>query len=128
MRTGERLRAVRRESGLTQVELSERSGVSQGTISRIEAGEITRNMSETISRLEHALGLPRGGLEGESERHPSLVRFLASDLAQQIQPALSESEILMLEMARWYGIDEEPTTLAWLNFVNARRALKRKGQ
>lgn len=36
---GERVRRAREKAGLTQVELSERSGVTQATISRIENGE-----------------------------------------------------------------------------------------
>lgn len=48
----------RREKGLTQVELSQISGVSQATISAIESGTRKYTSYETLKRLATALDLP----------------------------------------------------------------------
>lgn len=51
---GERVRELRQKRGLTQVELSERSGFPQGRISEIESGTRVPNLV-TILRLSIAL-------------------------------------------------------------------------
>jgi transcriptional regulator with XRE-family HTH domain len=49
------LRAVRLRRMLTQVELAAKSGVSQGTIARIETGERKRVALRTVKALGAAL-------------------------------------------------------------------------
>lgn len=49
------LATLRREQGLTQVELAERMGTSQGQITRLEAGADTR--LSTVERYAAALGV-----------------------------------------------------------------------
>jgi transcriptional regulator with XRE-family HTH domain len=56
MTFGERLRAIRRAAGLTQVELAARSGVSQPSISQYEAGD-TEPAWSTVAALCRALGV-----------------------------------------------------------------------
>jgi transcriptional regulator with XRE-family HTH domain len=51
---GERMREVRQKQGLTQVELSERSGLPQARISELERGARMPNLG-TILRLAVAL-------------------------------------------------------------------------
>jgi DNA-binding XRE family transcriptional regulator len=51
-----RLREVREEQGLTQVELAERMHVTQPTISQLEAGNIDRTGLMTIRAYVEALG------------------------------------------------------------------------
>lgn len=51
---GERVRELRQKRGLTQIELSERSGYPQGRISEIESGTRVPNLV-TILRLSIAL-------------------------------------------------------------------------
>lgn len=60
------LRSARQRKGLTQTELSERSGVDQSVISRLENGG---NNPEhvTVVKLERALGLRRGTLVFSAE-------------------------------------------------------------
>lgn len=57
------LRALRERSGLTQVGLSERSGVSQAQISAIESGH-EKARSTTIKKLADALLVPTVALMG----------------------------------------------------------------
>jgi DNA-binding XRE family transcriptional regulator len=51
-----RLREVREEQGLTQVELAERMHVTQPTVSQLEGGEIERAGLSTIKAYVEALG------------------------------------------------------------------------
>jgi transcriptional regulator with XRE-family HTH domain len=57
MKTGEKVKRLRRGNGLTQVELSKASGVSQGTIAQIEQGEVAQPRPSTITKLAKALGV-----------------------------------------------------------------------
>ena len=50
-----RLKAVRTKSGMTQVELSEKSGVGRVTISRLESGELKETTLGTLTKLAKAL-------------------------------------------------------------------------
>jgi DNA-binding XRE family transcriptional regulator len=48
--------ALREERGLTQVQLAERSGLAQSTISKIEKGRVRNLELKTIVRIATALG------------------------------------------------------------------------
>jgi transcriptional regulator with XRE-family HTH domain len=52
-----RIRELRLERGLTQVQLAERCGMPQSTISRIESGSTTGVDFETLNRVAQALGV-----------------------------------------------------------------------
>ena len=52
-----RLHALRQRRRLSQAELARRSGVSQATISRIEAGKTRGVDLATLDRLARALGV-----------------------------------------------------------------------
>lgn len=56
------LRTARDGRGWTMDVLAKRSGISKGTISRIESGEIVNPSNDTVTKLEQALGLRRGTL------------------------------------------------------------------
>jgi ribosome-binding protein aMBF1 (putative translation factor) len=51
-----RLRELREASGLTQVELAARLGVSQNRVSRIEHGDIERAQVDTLRKNVEAVG------------------------------------------------------------------------
>ena len=53
---GARIKEIREKAGMTQAKLSERSGISQEHISRIENGKFTPNLS-TIASIANALNL-----------------------------------------------------------------------
>lgn len=58
-RLASQILTLRREEGLTQAELSERSGVQQADISRIERGDMAPT-GPTFAKLAHALGVEFG--------------------------------------------------------------------
>lgn len=55
---GERVRLAREACGLTQDELADRAGVSQGLISHIEAGRVYEPSMDTIAALADGTGFP----------------------------------------------------------------------
>lgn len=50
------LKAIREKHGLSQEELSQKSGVSRVAISNIETGRVENIKTQTISKLADALG------------------------------------------------------------------------
>jgi transcriptional regulator with XRE-family HTH domain len=61
---GDRLRAVRRRLGVSQVELAKKSGVEQQSISRVERNERLYMRSDVLARLVKALGVSADELLG----------------------------------------------------------------
>jgi transcriptional regulator with XRE-family HTH domain len=55
--TGRRLRALRRGLGLTQMQLAERCGIDNKTISRAENGRYSISIDQ-VARLARALDVP----------------------------------------------------------------------
>ena len=60
-----RLQQIRERRGLSQRDLSERTGVAQATISRLESGRPARFV--TMRKLAAALGVEPGELVGPSD-------------------------------------------------------------
>ena len=56
-----RLREIRRDRGFTQVQLAEKTGIDQGTISRIESGTDMIRM-DSLERLCKALKCEPGDI------------------------------------------------------------------
>jgi transcriptional regulator with XRE-family HTH domain len=67
---GRRLKEFRKRLGLSQMELSQRSGISQASIARIEANKQKNLKSETMEKLTETLGVPLH----EFLEEPSMVR------------------------------------------------------
>src|ERR687885_1687210 len=66
-RLGERVRALRRERGLTLEELAQRSGVSRAMISKLERGE--KNPTLVVAaKVAEGLGVGLSRLVGVEER------------------------------------------------------------
>lgn len=55
--TAEKLRRIRRGSGLTQQELAAKTGLSQSTIAMIENGTRKTPRPSTLTKLAEALGV-----------------------------------------------------------------------
>ncbi|HLV60456.1 MAG TPA: helix-turn-helix transcriptional regulator [Fredinandcohnia sp.] len=89
-----RIRSLRQEAGLTQVELAERAGISNEFLSRIEHASGTPSL-DTLARLARGLGIGLCELFQESE---------PSDAVQRIEPLLrrmsEEGRELVVAVAR----------------------------
>jgi transcriptional regulator with XRE-family HTH domain len=57
-RIGRVLKRLREQKGLSQAALAKRSGVAQGYISEVEAGEKKNPGIETLRKIARALGVP----------------------------------------------------------------------
>lgn len=63
---GGKIRQLRKEQGLTQVQVSQLSGVSQSAISDIESGRVTKLPNiDTVGKIASALGCTVAELLGE---------------------------------------------------------------
>lgn len=72
-----RLRQVRERLFVTQEELSERTGLSRATISRIESG-LQRPRISTVRKLADALGVPPDDLVDWSDEADDLAGKIAA--------------------------------------------------
>lgn len=61
---GDTVRALRQARGWTQIQLSQKAGVSQGQLSRVESGETLNPSQLTLARLAEALSVPLAQLIG----------------------------------------------------------------
>lgn len=68
-KAGARLRAVRESLGLSQLELSRRSGIAQESLSRIETGRCDPRLG-TLQRLARGMGLSLDQLLGRLSAAP----------------------------------------------------------
>ena len=69
---GEKVRSLRMQAGITQADLSERSGMFRTHLSRIEGGTANPTLNAIVS-IAHALEVPPGELL-KGMRLPSLAR------------------------------------------------------
>lgn len=120
---GERLRRARGK--MPQRELARRSGVSQASISMIEAGRQPKPSPETLIALEDALGLLHGTLSRPgADMDPSLAAYLASQYAADQRP--TEAEVEILQTASWKGPRQDASPAAWARLLEAIRMLPRR--
>jgi transcriptional regulator with XRE-family HTH domain len=80
---GRQLRRMREFLGLTQQELAQRAGVSQGAVSRFEGGRVLSTPFVAIVRLNVALAraiaaLDASMLSDDARRYLHYMRFLAT--------------------------------------------------
>lgn len=57
-----KIKEFRESQGMSQVELSEKSGVSRAIISGLESGAITTTTTKTLIRIANALGKQVGDI------------------------------------------------------------------
>ena len=90
----ERLLLCRRDMSLTQLELSERSGVSRSYIAQVERGTVTNIGIEPLIMLAKALGVTVSYLIGESDvvvdEEDEALTLTDSRSAYQTDPAVRE--------------------------------------
>lgn len=97
MQAGELIRTVRERNGISQQTLARRAGTSQGSISRIERGEVSP-ATDTLARLLAAMGE-----ELVLDATPRAVPFDADDLRARAGRPASERLALSLSWNRFAG-------------------------
>ena len=88
----EGMKTERNKRGISQKELSKRSGVPQSTISAVESG-VRKPTEETMVMIAAGLGCTVGSLLGEnqyspgSERQEEMIRLIRSLTPEELQRA-----------------------------------------
>lgn len=94
---GQALRALRRDKGLTAVELAEKVGVTQRAVSRYEAGE-RRPSPELLEKIADALGAPkRVRLQLLEQLHSALTELESTRAIAQRGLRRRQEEIARIE-------------------------------
>jgi transcriptional regulator with XRE-family HTH domain len=70
MALAETLRQYRKQRGLTQQELADLAGLTQGAVTNLERGVNPRPSGETVKKLAHALGITADQLMVEADLIP----------------------------------------------------------
>lgn len=126
-RMGERLRAIRRDQNLTLAEVAERSGISIGTLSKVERG-LSSLGYDRFSQLAECLGLDIGELFSEGARmQPGLVKAAREG---QFVPHATENYDLEMLFPEVFGKTMVPVlaTLTATRSRNLDRYIAHEGQ
>ena len=91
------IRTRREELGLTMKELADRVGVSEGTISRWEGGQIQNMKRDKIARLASALRIPPAVLMDWEEYDREVVQ--RDDEAYKLYQLAKDADIRNIEIA-----------------------------
>jgi transcriptional regulator with XRE-family HTH domain len=94
---GSRIRELRKGRHLTQTELSEKIGVAQSDLSRMEQGEYKVGL-DTLFKILQVFDLKMGEFFGETE---SPAERDARDLAQEFQSLSDEARQEVLDFVRF---------------------------
>lgn len=98
---GEELRKIRRELGVTMVQLQKHSGVSQPYISQLENGRRTPT-KEAIENLVHGLAFSDTGYIGSIEESKLLKRLNAAYEKDSLESITEKAQ----KLAERFGLDE----------------------
>lgn len=102
--TGDKVAALRKKAGLTQGELSNKSGVSQSIISRLESGDIKATAPDKLTQIAEVLGVRSSELKVKA---PSITaaQWKAVLTAAKAEPRLGAA-IVILRRAKGMSQDE----------------------
>ncbi|MGN0708123.1 MAG: helix-turn-helix domain-containing protein [Faecalibacterium sp.] len=101
---GEKIRLVRKERGLTQKELGERSGIAEPTIRRYELGKLNPKI-ETLMKIASALGVTvweLGAVDSPQYRQAAI-----HNLAQMYEDDAKENKKLELLKRAFYKLNPD---------------------
>ena len=99
---GSRIRELRKGRHLTQTELSEKIGVAQSDLSRMEQGEYKVGL-DTLFKILQVFELKMGEFFGETE---SVVEREARDLASEFQALSDDARQEVREFVRFKKLQE----------------------
>ncbi len=130
----ERIKQSRIRRGLRQDDLAALTGITQGTISQIEAGKLSDIGASVLFAIASALEDPSlcnlDLVTGSTDccsikrRKDCAACFLKTPLAAAL--SLTAAERAELGVWHWYKSTECPTDAAWHDFIRARRGVEKK--
>lgn len=92
---GQKLRKLRKEKGLTLVEVSQKTGVAQATLSRIETGTMIGTV-ESHEKIAEVLGVSLSELYSGTDSRLDDVSHLSRDTDRKITPLGKNVQIELL--------------------------------
>ena len=100
---GSRIRELRKGRHLTQTELSEKIGIAQSDLSRMEQGEYKVGL-DTLFKILHIFDLKMGEFFGETERGKDAE---ARELVHEFQDLSSEAQREVRDFVRFKKLQEQ---------------------
>ena len=91
---GQRIREIRKEKGVTLIELSQKTGVAQATLSRIETGTMVGTV-ESHQKISEALGVGLAELYAAVDRRHHEIAHVTQD---KLHTAVHQSRGLQIEL------------------------------
>lgn len=125
---GARLQRLREDKGLTQAELSERSGIPYQRISEIERGDTADPRASTLRTLALALGRPPGDLLSDPLDPLALAtieEFLSGPLAARLAVTKEERKWLLNEVPAAFWVTLPPSDIMLMTLIQNYRADKK---
>lgn len=109
-RLGEWLREQRQAAGLSKLQLAQRTGMSNTTISRIENGVFAAPSPDKLTRIAEALGLELADVFAMADyavpsQMPTFKPYLRTRYPEMPPRAVKELERYFDSLAERYGID-----------------------
>lgn len=108
---GTRVRALREQRGLTQLDLRNATGLSQATISRIEGGEFQNLRGDTLVKLADSLRVTTDYLLGRSDddvrQHPFGTDLGARALLKIYEGLCEENKRTLGEFAEFLELKQQ---------------------
>lgn len=90
MITGNRIRAIREDQQLSQLELSSRAGISEMSIARFESGEAVASLP-VLEKIAQAFSVPLYDLFSDPQTRPADMQTrISSWLEEQCQAAIQK--------------------------------------
>lgn len=123
MTTGEKIRAARKEKGLTQKELGELCGIAEPTIRRYELGNLNPK-SATLKKIAAPLGINYLDLYDDNEKE-EIASFIQSGIKLGLNAQVAFHNLDTLEPYRKQGYE---FTSSEAKIVSAFNKLTSEGQ
>ena len=101
---GSRIRELRKGHHLTQTELSEKIGIAQSDLSRMEQGEYRVGL-DTLFKILHVFDLKMGEFFGETERAQDAE---ARELVGEFLELSSEAQREVRDFVRFKKLQQQP--------------------
>ena len=101
---GSRIRELRKGRHLTQTELSERIGIAQSDLSRMEQGEYKVGL-DTLFKILQVFDLKMGEFFGETETSDAM---LTREFVAEFQELSSEAQREVREFVRFKKLQQRP--------------------
>jgi transcriptional regulator with XRE-family HTH domain len=101
---GSRIRELRKGHHLTQTELSEKIGIAQSDLSRMEQGEYKVGL-DTLFKILHVFDLKMGEFFGETEKTQDAE---ARQLVTEFQELTSEAQREVRDFVRFKKLQQQP--------------------